>query len=136
MMWTIIAIIFCSSSAFLSFRVNADTCDTYNHPQYGIGQCIDTRECPNSLYLSGLCESQPNNIKCCFSSEPTQEEFRGIWIATVANIDWPSSKTASPAQQQSELIHILNRVEELNMNAVIFQVPTKILFLVIYRDIL
>ncbi|CAF1689854.1 unnamed protein product, partial [Adineta ricciae] len=42
--------------------------------------------------------------------------------ATVANIDWPSSRTATPAQQQTELINILNTIQTLNMNAVVFQV--------------
>jgi uncharacterized lipoprotein YddW (UPF0748 family) len=111
--------------SFLSSQVKADKCDTYNHPQYGIGQCIDQNQCPNSLYLSGLCESQPTNIQCCFSVEPMKEEFRAIWTATVTNIDWPSSRTATPAVQQSELIDILNTVQRLNMNAIIFQVIIK-----------
>ncbi|CAF4411995.1 unnamed protein product [Rotaria socialis] len=109
-------------TTLLSYHIQADTCNTYNHPQYGIGQCINQSECPNALYLSGLCESKPSNIQCCFSVEPMKEEFRAIWIATVTNIDWPSSGTASPAQQQSELLDILNKVQELNMNAVVFQV--------------
>jgi len=110
---------------FSSSQVKADTCDTYNHPQYGIGQCIDQNQCPNSLYLSGLCESQALNIKCCFSLAPMKEEFRAAWIATVTNIDWPSSRTATPAQQQTELINILNTLQRLNMNAVVFQVLQK-----------
>lgn len=128
MLLTLALIVFGYSLNFLSCQVKADTCDTYNHPQYGIGQCVDQNECPNGLFLSGLCESQPTNIKCCFSLEPMKEEFRGIWIATVANIDWPSSRTATPAQQRSELITILNKVQELNMNAVIFQVLTHDVF--------
>lgn len=112
---------FCPPIAAFS-QVKADTCLTYNHPQYGIGQCIDESQCPNALYISGLCESQPLNIKCCFSLSPMQEEFRAAWIATVANIDWPSSRTASPSQQQTELINILNTIQKLNMNAVVFQV--------------
>ena len=107
---------------YLASEVRGDTCDTYNHPQYGIGQCTEQSQCPNELYLTGLCESQPANIQCCFSSETPREEFRAIWIATVNNMDWPSSKTATPASQQAELINILNTVQRLNMNAVIFQV--------------
>jgi hypothetical protein len=122
----------------LSFsQVKADICDTYNHPQYGIGQCIDQNQCPNSLYVSGLCESQPSNIKCCFSlNDTSNEEFRAVWIATVDNIDWPSSNTASPAQQQLELIQILNTVQLLNMNVVIFQVivENRRLFFIINKD--
>jgi len=57
-----------------------------------------------------------------FSLETMEEEFRAVWIATVNNIDWPSSNTALPARQQQELIEILDTVQRLNMNAVIFQV--------------
>ena len=49
-------------------------------------------------------------------------EFRGVWVATVANIDWPSSRTLSTAQQKQELLTLLDRVVALNLNAVIFQV--------------
>jgi len=49
-------------------------------------------------------------------------EFRGVWIATVSNIDWPSRRGLSTAQQQAELISILDRAVQLHLNAVIFQV--------------
>lgn len=61
----------------------------------------------------------------CHVCDTTNEEFRAVWIATVENIDWPSSNTASPAEQQAELIRILNVVQLLNMNAVIFHVIIK-----------
>lgn len=111
-----------SSASDLTRQVKADSCTTFNHPQYGLGQCIDQSQCPNALYQSGLCESKPTNIKCCFSVSSPKEEFRAVWLATVANIDWPSSRTATPAQQQTELINILNTIQRLNMNAIIVQV--------------
>jgi uncharacterized lipoprotein YddW (UPF0748 family) len=49
-------------------------------------------------------------------------EFRGAWIATVANIDWPSKPGLSTAAQKSELIALLDRAVQLHLNAVIFQV--------------
>jgi uncharacterized lipoprotein YddW (UPF0748 family) len=49
-------------------------------------------------------------------------EFRGVWFATVANIDWPSKPGLSTAQQKAELISLLNRAAQLKLNAVIFQV--------------
>lgn len=49
-------------------------------------------------------------------------EFRGAWIATVHNIDWPSAKGLSPGTQQAELRNILDKVAALKMNAVVFQV--------------
>ncbi len=49
-------------------------------------------------------------------------EFRGAWIASVHNIDWPSAKGLSASSQQSELRAILDQVAALKMNAVVFQV--------------
>mgnify|MGYP005837693921 CR=1 FL=1 len=54
-----------------------------------------------------------------------KREFRGVWAATVWNIDWPSKRGLSVEQQKSELLQIIERVRELNFNALIFQVrPT------------
>jgi hypothetical protein len=119
-------IVFYCTLSLSSYRVKADSCDTFNHPKYGIGKCINQKQCPNALYLPNLCESKPFNIKCCFSlNAPVLEEFRAVWIATVGDMDWPSSKTASPARQQQELVEILNTIERLNMNVVIFHVIRK-----------
>ena len=49
-------------------------------------------------------------------------EFRGVWVASVANIDWPSKPGLSSWQQQSELRQILDRARTLNLNAVLLQV--------------
>mgnify|MGYP006281460097 CR=1 FL=1 len=54
--------------------------------------------------------------------EPPMREFRAVWIATVVNLDWPSSRFLSTSQAQSELIAIFDEMEDLNMNAAIFQV--------------
>jgi len=50
-----------------------------------------------------------------------QREFRGVWVATVANIDWPTKGT-SAAEQKAELVAMLDRASELKLNTVIFQV--------------
>jgi uncharacterized lipoprotein YddW (UPF0748 family) len=49
-------------------------------------------------------------------------EFRGVWVATVGNVDWPSKPGLPVAQQKAELLAILDRAQRLNLNAVIFQV--------------
>lgn len=52
-------------------------------------------------------------------------EFRAVWVATVANIDWPSQPGLPAHKQQSELVDILERVRMLGLNAVILQIrPT------------
>jgi uncharacterized lipoprotein YddW (UPF0748 family) len=49
-------------------------------------------------------------------------EFRGVWVATVGNIDWPSKAGLPVADQQEELLNILDRAQALHLNAVILQV--------------
>ena len=49
-------------------------------------------------------------------------EFRASWVATVDNIDWPSRRDLTTAQQQQELIAMLDRTKALGMNAMVFQV--------------
>jgi len=51
-----------------------------------------------------------------------KREFRGVWIATVANIDWPSKQGLSTEQQKNELLKILNAHQKQGINAVMFQV--------------
>ncbi len=49
-------------------------------------------------------------------------EFRAVWVATVNNIDWPSKPGLTTAEQQKEVIDILNLQQQLGMNAIILQV--------------
>ena len=49
-------------------------------------------------------------------------EFRGAWLVTVANKDWPSAPGLSVAQQKAELIALLDRAAQLKLNAIVFQV--------------
>src|SRR5687767_3956845 len=49
-------------------------------------------------------------------------EFRGVWIATVSNIDWPSDKYLSNIEQRSEFVNLLNMHQRNGMNAVIVQI--------------
>lgn len=49
-------------------------------------------------------------------------EFRAAWVATVANINWPSRPGLSSKEQQQEAIALLDFLKANNFNAVIFQV--------------
>lgn len=49
-------------------------------------------------------------------------EFRAAWVATVANIDWPSKPGLPSEKQQREFERIVQRAAELNLNALILQV--------------
>jgi uncharacterized lipoprotein YddW (UPF0748 family) len=53
---------------------------------------------------------------------PVAREFRAAWVATVANIDWPSKPGLSTWDQQRELLAILDRAAALRLNAIILQV--------------
>lgn len=48
-------------------------------------------------------------------------EFRAAWVATVANINWPSKPGLSSEAQQAEAIALLDFLQQNNFNAVIFQ---------------
>jgi uncharacterized lipoprotein YddW (UPF0748 family) len=58
------------------------------------------------------------------ADQPPQasREFRAAWVATVDNIDWPSEPGLSVSQQRAELLEIMETAEELNLNAIIFQI--------------
>jgi uncharacterized lipoprotein YddW (UPF0748 family) len=51
-----------------------------------------------------------------------KREFRGAWIATVNNIDWPSRAGLSASEQQQELRTLLDTLRSHGLNAVILQV--------------
>ena len=51
-----------------------------------------------------------------------QREMRGMWIATVANIDWPSRTGLTADQQKAELVDIFDRAAAAGLNAVMFHV--------------
>jgi uncharacterized lipoprotein YddW (UPF0748 family) len=70
-----------------------------------------------------LLADAPNARLAQISMPPAPpREFRAAWIATVANIDWPSKPGLPVAQQKAELIALMDRAAQLHFNAVFFQV--------------
>ena len=67
---------------------------------------------------------------CCFFylffpaviTAQTKAEFRGVWIATVDNIDWPSKGNFNPELQKDEFIKLLDDHQRNGINAVIVQI--------------
>lgn len=51
-------------------------------------------------------------------------EFRGVWVATVVNIDWPKNGLDSVEKQKKDFLQILDFYDTLNFNAVIVQIRT------------
>ncbi|MEZ5046896.1 MAG: family 10 glycosylhydrolase [Chitinophagaceae bacterium] len=54
-------------------------------------------------------------------SQPIRE-FRGLWVATVGNIDWPSQKGLDAQTQQREFLDIVAKAKKNNFNALIVQI--------------
>ncbi len=73
------------------------------------------------LYIAHFLPGQ-NFVPSQEQPPAVPREFRGAWSACVYNIDWPSRKGLSVGAQQAELRSILNRMQSLNMNALLFQV--------------
>jgi len=60
-----------------------------------------------------------------FAQVPPKREFRGAWIATVTNLDWPSQALKNPFEgknQRDALIALLDQLIVAGINAVVFQV--------------
>ncbi|MDZ4788790.1 MAG: family 10 glycosylhydrolase [Blastochloris sp.] len=56
------------------------------------------------------------------TSKPLAREFRGAWVATVYNLDWPSKPGLPVEEQKRELRVLLDRAKNLGLNAIVFQV--------------
>ncbi len=52
----------------------------------------------------------------------SKREMRAVWVATVKNIDWPSSPELTSLEQQQEILVMLNRFQQLKINAIFLQV--------------
>ena len=65
-----------------------------------------------ALFLNGMAQNAP------------KREFRGAWIATYANIDWPN-RNQTPAQQQAALISILDHHKATGINSIFLQVRSQ-----------
>lgn len=55
-------------------------------------------------------------------AQPVKREFRGAWIASVANIDWPSKPGLPSVEQQQEFIRQLDMLQAVGCNAAIVQI--------------
>lgn len=67
------------------------------------------------LFLLAGCALQPHLAA-------TGPELRGVWVATVDNIDWPSRSDLPVERQKAELVRIFDRAASLGLNAVFLQV--------------
>lgn len=56
------------------------------------------------------------------SNAQSKYEFRGVWVATVDNIDFPSTKTLTTDAQKAEFISLLDMHKRNGMNALLVQI--------------
>lgn len=76
-----------------------------------------------ALLLSAGCALLPTRTMDKDADIPSVErEFRAVWVATVANIDWPSEPGLDSETQKVEAIAILDTAVHMGLNAVVFQV--------------
>ncbi|MGV3508849.1 MAG: glycoside hydrolase family 10 protein [Sphingobacteriaceae bacterium] len=67
---------------------------------------------------------------------PQKREFRGVWVATVSNIDWPSKPGLNSETQKQELLRIFDDHQRSGINAIMFQIrPTTDAFYVHGREL-
>src|SRR5690348_7485349 len=61
----------------------------------------------------------------CAAPATAARQLRGVWIASVTNIDWPSAPGLPAARQQAEYVRLLDNAVARHLNAVFVQVrPT------------
>src|SRR4051812_31029305 len=77
----------------------------------------------SKIVLCGLVACTTLTLKAANLIPPQPpREFRAGWVPSVGNIQWPSKKGLPVAEQKSELLTILDRAEQLKLNAIILQV--------------
>jgi uncharacterized lipoprotein YddW (UPF0748 family) len=79
------------------------------------------------VFINGSCATAQNFVAVRATElnvpQPPRE-LRAMWVSTVNNGVWPSSKTLTVDQQKKEMIALLDCAQRNHLNCVIFQVRT------------
>ncbi len=75
-----------------------------------------------TLIILAKTQAQPKNNTPDTNRSAPKREFRGAWIATVENIDWPSHPGLPTYQQKKELTDLFDFLQRTGVNAVMLQV--------------
>jgi uncharacterized lipoprotein YddW (UPF0748 family) len=74
-------------------------------------------------FLSLLTAMSALNLSAQMPIVPiAKREMRGVWVATVVNIDYPATRTTDSKFLQSEWMRLLDSYKALNINAVFVQI--------------
>lgn len=114
---------------FISFMWLLGSCST--HRSFGASSNQNTSEIvafkpnlqPQKKDNSNLL-NQPNSShkKTSQVFKDPERSFRGVWVATVANIDWPKHPSDSFEKMQEDYKSLLKFYKDLHFNTVIVQV--------------
>ena len=95
-------------------------------PPRSAGTTMRTTAPPAPVLMPIPAQNPPQTVEgygpVSVTPPPPPREFRGAWLVTVANKDWPSQPGLSVAQQKAELTALLDHAVQLKLNAIVFQV--------------
>jgi uncharacterized lipoprotein YddW (UPF0748 family) len=69
-----------------------------------------------------LAQGWTATTEAAFTPPAPMREFRGAWVATVANIDWPSKPGLPVSAMRQEMTRLLDAAADANLNAIVLQV--------------
>jgi len=72
-----------------------------------------------TIYSSSIAQTTPSET---VTPVQPKREFRGVWIATVVNLDWPQNAKGTAESQKRDLVNQLNLHQQTGINAIMFQV--------------
>ncbi len=88
----------------------------------GLGGCGVLSTPPPAADAPPLSPGPSGALAAPADAPRAPDEFRAAWVATVANIDWPSKPGLASAEQRAEMHALLDRAAAIGLNAIVLQV--------------
>lgn len=86
---------------------------------------VSAKKTPSSSVAQPIKSTEKKSIsaeKLVVKLPEMKREFRAAWVASVANINWPSKRNLTPEEQKQEAIGLLELLYKNNFNAAILQI--------------
>jgi uncharacterized lipoprotein YddW (UPF0748 family) len=64
----------------------------------------------------------PAILPDAYAQEPPKREFRAAWVASVTNLDWPSTAGGDPQVQREQMVTLFDKLKATGISVIIFQV--------------
>ena len=74
------------------------------------------------LFSATLFFLNVSGLNNCGAQPVVKPEFRGVWVATVDNIDWPEYPTTNSEQLRASFIKLLEMHQRNGINALVMQI--------------